>query len=58
MEYFYKYGTADTVTQEVFNFPARRQTAVKCKMALTSQQRNYLKSRSVFVFALYINLKL
>ena len=24
---------------EIFNFPARRQRAVKCKMALTSQQR-------------------
>ena len=33
------YGTADTLTQEIFNFPARRQRAVKCKMALTSQQR-------------------
>jgi len=37
--YFYKYGTAYTVTQDIFNFPARRQRAVKCKMALTSQQR-------------------
>jgi len=36
MEYFYKYGTADALTQEIFNFPARRQGAVKCKMALTS----------------------
>jgi len=31
---------ADTLTQEIFNFPARRQTAVKCKMALTSQRRS------------------
>jgi hypothetical protein len=29
MEYFYKYGTADTLTQEIFNFSARRQGAVK-----------------------------
>jgi len=36
LEYFYKYGTADTLTQEIFNIPARRQRAVKCKMALTS----------------------
>jgi len=51
VEYFYKYGTTDTVTadtltadtliQEIFNFPARRQRAVKCKMALTSQQRGW-----------------
>jgi len=46
LEYFYKYGTADTLTadtltQETFNFPARRQRAVKCKMALTSQQRGW-----------------
>ena len=41
MEYLYKYGTADTLTQEIFNFPARRQRAVKCKMALTSQQRSW-----------------
>jgi len=40
LEYFYKYGTADTLNQEIFNFLARRQTAVKCKMALTSQQRS------------------
>jgi len=40
-EYFYKYGTADTLIQEIFNFPARRQRAVKCKMALTSQQRGW-----------------
>ena len=33
--------TADTLTQEIFNFPARRQRAVKCKMALTSQQRSW-----------------
>ena len=26
------------MTQEIFNFPACRQKAVKCKMALTSQQ--------------------
>ena len=39
--YFYKYGTADTLTQEIFNFPARRQKAVKCKMALNSQQRSW-----------------
>jgi hypothetical protein len=32
----YKYGTADTLAQEIFNVPARRQRAVKCKMALTS----------------------
>jgi hypothetical protein len=37
----YKYGTADTLTQEIFNFPARRQKAVKCKMALISQQRGW-----------------
>jgi hypothetical protein len=37
----YKYGTADTLTQEIINFPARRQWAVKCKMALTSQQRSW-----------------
>jgi hypothetical protein len=41
MEYFYKHGTTDTLTQEIFNFPARRQRAVKCKMALTSQQRSW-----------------
>ena len=41
LEYFYKYGTAGTLTQEIFNFPARRQRAVKCKMALTSQQRGW-----------------
>jgi hypothetical protein len=41
LEYFYKYGTADTLTQEIFNFPARRQRAVKCKMALTSQQHSW-----------------
>ena len=33
--------TADTLTQEIFNFLARRQRAVKCKMALTSQQRGW-----------------
>jgi len=33
-------GTADKLTQEIFNFPARRQTAVKCKMMFTSQQRS------------------
>jgi hypothetical protein len=42
LEYFYKYGTAgtstvDTLNQEIFNFLSRRQMAVKCKMALTSQ---------------------
>jgi hypothetical protein len=31
-------GTADTLIQEIFNFPARCQGAVKFKMALTSQQ--------------------
>jgi len=41
LEYVYKYGTADTLTQEIFNFPARCQRAVKCKMALTSQQRSW-----------------
>ena len=41
MEYFYKYGTADTLTQEIFKFPARRQRAAKCKTALTSQQRSW-----------------
>ena len=76
MEYFYKYGTADTLTsdtltadtltadtltaetltadsltadtlnagtltQEIFNFPDHRQMAVKCKMAITSQQRGW-----------------
>jgi len=40
LEYFYNYGTTDTLTQEIFNFPTRRHTAVKCKMALTSQQRS------------------
>jgi hypothetical protein len=40
MKYFYKYGTADTLTQGIFNFSARRQRAVKYKMALTSQQRS------------------
>jgi len=40
MEFFYKYGMADTLTQEIFNFLARRQRAVKCKMVLTSQQRS------------------
>jgi len=29
------------LTQEIFNFPARRQRAVKCKMAPTSQQRSW-----------------
>ena len=43
-EYFYKYGTADTLTQEIFNFPARHQRAVKCKMVLTSQQRSWCVS--------------
>jgi hypothetical protein len=28
MEYLYKYGTADTLTQEIFNFPACCQRAV------------------------------
>jgi hypothetical protein len=28
---FYKYGTADTLIQEIFNFPTRRQRAVKFK---------------------------
>jgi len=41
MEYFYKYGTADTLTQEMFNFPACCQRAVKCKMVLTSQQHSW-----------------
>jgi hypothetical protein len=41
MEYFYKYGDAGTLTQEIFNFPARRQRAVNCKMAFTSQQRSW-----------------
>jgi len=38
---FYKCGTAGTLSQEIFNFPARRQRAVKCKMALTSKQRGW-----------------
>jgi hypothetical protein len=29
------------LTEEIFNFPARRQRAVKCKMALISQQRGW-----------------
>jgi len=29
-----------TLTQKNFNFPGRHQTAVKCKMALTSEQRS------------------
>jgi len=41
MEYSYEYGPADALTQEIFNFPAGRQRAVKCKMALTSQQRSW-----------------
>jgi len=41
LEYFYKHGTADIVSQEICNFPARRQRAVKCKMAFTSQQRGW-----------------
>ena len=41
LEYFYKYGTADTLVQEIFNFLARRQRTVQCKMALTSQQRSW-----------------
>jgi hypothetical protein len=41
LEYFHRYGTADTFTQEIFNVPARCQTAVKCEMALTSQQRGW-----------------
>jgi hypothetical protein len=44
MEYFYKYGTADTLTQETFDFPVRRQKAVKCKMALAPQQRSWCVS--------------
>ena len=34
-------GLQYTLTQEIFNFPARRQRAVKFKMALTSQQRGW-----------------
>jgi hypothetical protein len=41
LKYFYKYGTADTLTQEIFNFPTRRQREVKCEMVLTSQQRGW-----------------
>jgi len=37
---FINIGTADTLTREIFNFPARRQKAAKCKLALTSQQRS------------------
>jgi hypothetical protein len=40
----YKDGTADTLTQEICNFPARRQKAVKCKMALISQQREMVRA--------------
>jgi len=29
------------LTEKNFNFPARRQRAVKCKLALTSQQRGW-----------------
>jgi hypothetical protein len=31
---FINMGRADTLLQEIFNFPARRQRAVKCKMVL------------------------
>jgi hypothetical protein len=43
------YGTADTLTQEIFNFPARRQTEVKCKSVLTSQQRHPIETQSTRV---------
>ena len=33
--------TADTLNEGIFNFPARRQKAVKRKMALTSQQSRW-----------------
>ena len=32
---FYKYGTAGTLTQEIFNFPARLQRAVKCSIPVS-----------------------
>ena len=59
---FYKYGTSDTLTQEIFNFPAGRQRAVKCKMALTSQQRSWCvvefhKANSVVTVLLAFKLK-
>ena len=62
LEYFYKYGTADTLTQEIFNFPACRQRAVKCKMALTSQQRSWCvlefhKTNSVVIVQRAFKLK-
>jgi hypothetical protein len=38
---FINMGTADTLTGEIFNFLARRQRAVKCKMARTSQQHGW-----------------
>ena len=62
MVYFYKYGTADTLTQGIFNFTARRQRAVKCKMALTSQQRSWCvlefhKTNSVVNVQLCFKLK-
>jgi hypothetical protein len=41
LQYFYKYGTADTLTQEILSFPFFRQRRVKCKMALISQQRGW-----------------
>jgi hypothetical protein len=63
MEYFYKYWTADTLTQEIFNFPAHHQRAVKCKMAFTSQQRSWCvlevhKTNSVVTVQRAFKLKL
>ena len=41
LTYITKCGTADTLSKVIFHFPASRQRAVKCKMALTSQQRGW-----------------
>ena len=49
----YKYETADTLTQYIFNFPARRQTAVKCKMVLISQQRSGRAGQNDQVFYIW-----
>jgi len=59
-EYFYRYGTADTLTQEIFNFPTLCQAAVKCKMALTSQQRgwNFIKQTVLWLCSVLSNANL
>ena len=63
MEYIYKYGTADTLTKEMFNFPARRQRVVKCKMSLIHSNAagacwNFIKQTMLWLCSVLSNANL